>query len=286
VTGSSGVIGCELLRLLKDTGDILAVDRVEPEERINGVEYLQADIGTDNIVKIKEFNPDIVYHLAASFERVDETPEFFAANKHDNLDAFHYILENTHPKVFVYPSSYLVYKKDIDGTLKNELYPRNLIGAVKLYCENTLKYYQKTHWTDTRIIIGRIYRSYGRGSNDIVSRWVRALLRNEQVTLCNPENKFNYIYAGDVAKSLINLANCIKSNFSTHDINARCEKMRDILHTIVCKLGIPEDTNLINLVNEIIPEMNEFHKDANFSKSVTSIYDGIEKVIGYERSKL
>jgi hypothetical protein len=51
-------------------------------------------------------------------------------------------------------------------------------------------------------------------------------------------------------------------------------------------LGIPEDTNLINLVNEIIPEMNEFHKDANFSKSVTSIYDGIEKVIGYERSKL
>ena len=50
--------------------------------------------------------------------------------------------------------------------------PRNLIGASKLYHEKELKLFQQYN-KSKEINILRIFRGYGCGSNDVVSRWVR-----------------------------------------------------------------------------------------------------------------
>jgi nucleoside-diphosphate-sugar epimerase len=51
----------------------------------------------------------------------------------------------------------------------------------------------------------RIFRSYGRGSRDVVSRWVRAALAGEEIEVYHPENQFDYVFAGDVAEGLLRM---------------------------------------------------------------------------------
>jgi nucleoside-diphosphate-sugar epimerase len=55
-------------------------------------------------------------------------------------------------------------------------------------------------------VSARIFRVYGRGSRDVVSRWVRAALRGEPIEVYQPENRFDYVYSGDVAEGLLRMA--------------------------------------------------------------------------------
>jgi nucleoside-diphosphate-sugar epimerase len=288
VTGSSGTIGRELLCLLKDTGDILAIDRVEPEERLDGIRYYTDDICTVHKM-INEFNPDIVYHLAASFERVKETPEFYIVNKHDNLDAFHCVLENTHPQVFVYPSSYLVYRIDENGYLHSDIQPRNLIGSVKYYCERELEYYQKTHWRDTQIIIGRIYRSYGCGSRDVISRWIRSLLRDKPIELYGENTVLSYIYAADVALALSKLVEGVSEKFEVIDIcdPAPCLSMGNIAKIVLQRLDkIPKLLKYVGNDKEVPERHLKCQNNCFINPTPIHLRAGIDKVIEYERGKL
>ncbi len=57
-----------------------------------------------------------------------------------------------------------------------------------------------------RAVSARIFRVYGRGSKDVISRWVRAALNDEAVEVYHPENRFDYVYSGDVADGLIQMA--------------------------------------------------------------------------------
>src|SRR5262249_24566286 len=52
----------------------------------------------------------------------------------------------------------------------------------------------------------RIFRGYGRNSRDVISRWIRLLLKNEPITVYRPEGIFDYIYGADSAEGLIRLA--------------------------------------------------------------------------------
>ncbi len=56
------------------------------------------------------------------------------------------------------------------------------------------------------MICARIFRSYGKNSRDIISRWIRALLNNSELTVYRKEGLFDYIYAEEVAEGLIKLA--------------------------------------------------------------------------------
>ena len=57
-----------------------------------------------------------------------------------------------------------------------------------------------------RASFARIFRVYGRGSRDVVSRWVRAALDGEPIDVYHPENRFDYIFSGDVADGLMRMA--------------------------------------------------------------------------------
>ena len=56
-------------------------------------------------------------------------------------------------------------------------------------------------------VSARIFRVYGRGSKDIVSRWVRSLIEDPSRPLeaFRVEGMFDYVYAGDVAEGLLRL---------------------------------------------------------------------------------
>ena len=115
VTGGAGVIARELLDGLSTAGaSVLSVDRLPlPTDPPPGVEHLVADLAFADLEPIARFRPRHVFHLAATFERSVESPEFWAQNWSDNVVVTHRLAELAaglgEVESFVFASSYLVY---------------------------------------------------------------------------------------------------------------------------------------------------------------------------------
>jgi carbamoyl-phosphate synthase large subunit len=103
--------------------------------------------------------------------------------------------------LFDQPREHAVRLKETDA-----IRPRNLTGVAKLAHETELRFLAD-HCNDRfTSVSARIFRGYGRGSRDIVSRWVRSALAGERLAVYQPEGMFDYVYAGDTAEGLIRLA--------------------------------------------------------------------------------
>lgn len=223
VSGGVGVIGTALVqRLLEEGVDIFVGDlKPCPKVWLGKVKYRQGDLNTITSDELKIFDPEFFFHLAATFERSEETYLFFEENFHHNLKLSHHLMsclkEAQSLKRVIFASSYLIYdpllyqfgQPPIEATPLTEeapIYPRNICGAAKLFHELELRFLN--HFLNGKItsLSARIFRVYGLHSRDIISRWIRALLRREPLTVYRPEGMFDYIFAGDVAEALIRLA--------------------------------------------------------------------------------
>ncbi|RKX53658.1 MAG: hypothetical protein DRP50_05565 [Thermotoga sp.] len=94
VTGGAGVIGRELIeKLLKKRAVIRCFDIApQPRSFLGKVEYCQRDLTTLNPVEFTTFSPDIIFHLAATFERTEEDPEFWEDNFENNIILSHKVI--------------------------------------------------------------------------------------------------------------------------------------------------------------------------------------------------
>ncbi|WP_420265087.1 NAD-dependent epimerase/dehydratase family protein [Candidatus Magnetominusculus dajiuhuensis] len=224
VTGGAGVIGRELLNLLQVAqGTVLSIDKNPLPEDFNtaGITHIVKDLSKDALDEIDEFRPEIFFHLAAAFERSKESPEFWGVNWKDNTLLSHRVVDAARRidslRVFVFASSYLIYSPLLymSKSLRHDpvylredaqVNPRNITGAAKYYTEKELDFIKEYLRPELRIVSARIFRVYGRGSKDVISRWVRSALNNEPLDVYNKDNRFDYIYAGDVAEGLYRLA--------------------------------------------------------------------------------
>lgn len=223
ITGGSGVIGRYMIDLLSDMGaELHVLDRVERYQGLPpGVGYTRVDMAKEAYEKtLADFEPGIVFHLAASFERSDESCEFWDPNFADNVDLTHRLLtllSGMEADVrFVFGSSYLIYDPrqflkdrhtDPAFGLKEDsrVDPRNLCGAAKYYNEReTLFISQK--YPHISPVSARIFRVYGEGSRDVISRWVRDAKAGNPLKVFHKENQFDYIFAKDVAEAMIRLS--------------------------------------------------------------------------------
>lgn len=206
VTGSHGKIGKELVNILTEH-DVLQVDK-KCGLNLNDEATLK---------RIKEFEPEVVFHLAASFERTDETPQFHRINQEDNILATYNLnkalSEIEAPKHYIYASSYLVYDPSLyldDVVVKNpielsevhEISPRNLIGASKLYGECESNFLKRNIHKDMNVAHARIFRVFGEGGQEFVSRIIEWKKLGIKVDIWKPENRFDYIHTSDCAQAL------------------------------------------------------------------------------------
>ncbi len=246
VTGGAGVIGRELLKLLiKEEANVLSVDRSPLREQDwRGILHLQKDLAVDPMVDLRDFQPQIVFHLAAAFERSKESPEFWDTNWHDNVVLSHRIIdllkEAPDLEAMVFASSYLVYSpslylspswRDEAIFLKEDdpVAPRNLCGAAKFYTEREIDFVKEVLNPSLRIAHARIFRVYGCGSKDVISRWIRAALSGQQLEVFNAPNRFDYIFAGDVAEGLLRLAGISEDAGSINLGTGRARSVQEVL---------------------------------------------------------
>lgn len=253
VTGGAGVIAGELLNLLSAAdARVLSVDRLPLAAPPAGVEHLVGDLAEIDLAPLAAFAPRYIFHLAATFERSVESPEFWAENWHDNVVVSHRLAELAEAagsvEAYVFASSYLVYdpRQYLFATAPAEatslgeesrLQPRNLCGAAKLYAEAEIDFQRRVRGLGMRTVHARIYRVYGRGSRDVVSRWVRAALAGEPIEVYHAENRFDYVFAGDVAGGLARLAVADGAGGPVNVATGRSRSVAEVIAAIEAATG-------------------------------------------------
>lgn len=212
ITGDHGTIGKELVKLLSEH-EILGLDKAhEIIMDMNGnYMRLRRDIADDSITEeVTEFKPELVFHLAASFERTKESNEAFDHIFHNDVLGSHKLIEAlkgiNSVKTVIFASSYLIYKNVRQYVLREEspIQPRNLCGYAKFYTEKELEdVAAQQGW---RHVNARIFRVYGSGGKEFLTAWCKAKAMSASTAIFNANNSFDFIHARDVAHGLLAFA--------------------------------------------------------------------------------
>lgn len=299
ISGGAGVIGTYLVEKLYNLGANLYVGDLKPRPNSwpGEIRYRQGDLNYILKEELEEFAPEYFFHLAATFERSEETYDFWEENFHHNVRLSNHLMtclkDSKTLKKVIFASSYLIYNPELylfDQPQKqvvrlreiDPIYPRNLCGTAKLLHEIELAFLN--HFIKNYdMVCARIFRSYGKNSRDVISRWVRALLRNEKITVYNEEGMFDYIYAGDVAEGLIKLA----ESKATGIYNLGRDHARSIAEVIeVLKRYFPEmkieKIAMKQKYEASQANMDLFRAHIGWSPK-TDIEQAIPEIIDYER---
>jgi len=304
ISGGAGVIGKCLVNLLaKKNYEIFVGDlKDKPQNFNNKIFYRKGDLNFLNEDEIKSFQPDIFVHLAAVFERTDESYDFYDNNFRNNITLSYHLLKTISKlktvKKIIYASSYLTYdekiymgknnKKNFKIDENERLNPRNLIGASKLYHEKELKLF-KNYNKSKEIDILRIFRGYGCGSNDIVSRWVRAALLNKSLKVYGEKGKFDYIFSEDSANAIFSLIKKKTKNNSNNIFNLgsgqnyQINDLLQILKNKFKKIKIIKTNKKILLENSFSNNQKIF-KFTDWKPKFT-LKKGVDKIIKYEKQR-
>ena len=300
VTGGAGIIGKELIiQLMKKSDNIFCIDREPKPPQFKDLQnYIQKDLNEMEENEITNMDPDIIFHLAATFERTEETPDFWDKNYKDNITQSQYVLTSAKKcknlKRVIFTSSYLIYDADQYLFKKQQKTPiklkessridtRNLMGATKYYTEQSLKYLEKYGNVDFSSLSVRIFRVYGKYSRDFLSRTIRMALKGEKSTLYNKEGFFDYIYAGDVAKGLIRLAETDETGVVNlgHGNSYSVEGAINIIKKEISELQIKEvGSNL--LYESSCADITKL-KEVTGWKPEINLEEGLKKIILNER---
>jgi len=301
VSGAAGVIGREVVhRLLARGAQVWAADlKPRPAEIPHTVRYRQGDLNQLTAAELANFQPTIFIHLAATFERSDESYEFWDENFSHNVRLSHHLMtlmkDVAALRRVVFASSYLIYDPTLyqSTTPRTEavplreidpIRPRNLTGAAKFAHESELAFLSRHCQARFTSVSARIFRGYGKGSRDIISRWVRMALAGERLIVYRPEGIFDYVYAGDSAEGLVRLAAASSVTGVVNLASGHGTRVGDVVEIIRASVpGVTADEVSSDIPYEASrANVDRLRTDLGWVPS-TSLSDGIRAIVDYER---
>lgn len=306
VTGGAGFIGSYLADKLINEGHIVAiVDDLSGGFKKNVSSkaiFFKHDLRGRNkkdkkdIFKIcEEFNPEIVYHLAANasenkaqFSPVDITSR--------NYDAFIRTLTAAIKvksfKRFIFTSSIAVYgalQTPFKETIKGE--PEDLYGISKLAAEETLKVMSKVH--DFEYVIVRPHNVYGPRQNmtdpyrNVVTIFMNALMKKKPYNIYGDGNQRRcFSYIDDLVQALFNCA-FLDVNGKIFNIGADKDYSLNELSRIIQSVSqihikpiyLPNRPQEVKIA---IADHSQAKKHLNY-KDITPLFVGIKKTWEYAK---
>lgn len=303
VSGGNGVIGRELIRKLVNQGAVVFTGDLKPRgnELPANILYRQGDLNYIEKQELEVFRPEIFIHLAATFERSTESYEFWEENFHHNVKLSNHLMtlmkDIKSLKKVIFASSYLIYdpalynfnspqEKPVSLKEADNIYPRNLTGMAKLSHEIELRFLDNFRSRQFSTACARIYRGYGKGSRDVISRWVRSLLKKEKIIVFREEGIFDYIFSEDTAEGLLRLALSDKARGIVNLGTGKSSRVSDVVS--VLKKYFPKmkaEYGKSNIEYEASQaDTKKLYRLLKWTPGI-SPEEGIKKIIEYEKKK-
>ena len=305
VSGAAGVIARQLIPILTKNGhEVYAGDiKVKPSDFPVVAEYIQDDLNNLPLSYFEKKQIEVFLHLAATFERTSESIDFWEDNFLNNIKLSHHLMNvvknaNSIKKV-LFASSYLVYDENqylVSDTSNNIsrlqesslLNPRNLIGSAKLYHAKELEFIIKAVSPNYEIVIPRIFRGYGLGSRDVISRWVRMCLLNQPLDVFNECSSFDFIYSKDSASGIYTLAFESKLvgpvNLGS-GISVSINELLATLSQFFPDIEMRFETKKNQKVEKSQAEISKIINKTSWRPSYT-LRNAISEIVEYEKSKI
>ncbi|MEK7124186.1 MAG: NAD(P)-dependent oxidoreductase [Patescibacteria group bacterium] len=292
VTGGAGVIGKILVEKLFLQGAIIkCFDVISKPDGFPVAEYCQKDLTRLSPVEFTDFNPDFIFHLAAALDSKKKEDDFLEINFSNNVLLSHKVVNAARHcknlKKFIFASTYLIYDTNLSGVpqkatkLKetNAVAVRNIYGAAKYYTEKELEFAKFPSFS------ARIFRVYGRGSRDFISKSVRSAINSQAIELILKESSFDYIFADDAADGLIKLTE--RDAFGTYNLGTgQSRKIKEIAS--ILKIYFPDviitELPKKGFYENSCADITKFKKAVNWLPK-TSLEEGIKHLINYEIPK-
>lgn len=212
ITGATGFIGRDLVNKIdKDENSISLVVRDKNKaiklfgDKLHYIEFDEEDINYKN--KIKEFNPEIVVHLASYLtDKLDteSLKELLNSNIHFGSLILDALLE-TDIKYFINTGSFSEYRSGV-----NALDPAYLYSATKIAFRQVLEFYRKTiGFKVVQVVPYTIY-----GLNDtrkkVIDRILDSINSIDPVLMTEGNQILDFVYITDVVDFYLNLINKLK----------------------------------------------------------------------------
>jgi len=303
ISGGAGVIGNYLVDKLYNAGAIIFVGDLQPipVHWAKDILYRRGDLNYITKEEIEYFNPEYFFHLAATFERTKENYGFWEENLNHNVKLSNHLMtilkDSKILKRVIFASSYLIYDEEqylfntppaqcVKLSEYSPINPRNICGAAKLLHEKELLFLSQFDNIKFTSVSARIYRSFGKNSRDIISRWIRALLHDETIEIYNRESLFDYIYAEEVAEGLLQLA----LSDITGIVNLASGEARHISEVIsILEKHFPK---MKYIEHNSIPPFEASQADLTKINNITGwipikkLEKGIEEIINFEKNRV
>jgi UDP-glucose 4-epimerase len=235
VTGSSGLIGSNLVKRLIEAGhDVSCFDLVTG-----------CDLNNESQVEklFSQISPDVVYHLAANAAeaRGQISPVDMIEN---NIGIFANTLKasiNAKVKKFIFTSSVAVYgEANVPYKEDGPTIPKDVYGVNKLACEQILRIMAKVY--KFNYVIFRPHNVYGPGQNmsdpykNVVALFMRKLLEGEPYKLFGyGKMRRAFSYVDDVVKVMMDsldmrFTNATLNVGSSHDVSIK--ELSDLIQEV------------------------------------------------------
>jgi nucleoside-diphosphate-sugar epimerase len=211
VTGASGFLGGRLVEVLSSQGQAVrgATRLVSRARQLQGVEWIQCDLGVEDELRPALRNIDTVFHCAALRGAPGSLEEFEEANVHGTLRLLRMAAE-AGVKTFVYVSSMSVYAPP-NGTrvVLDETSPydgraaeRGAYTRSKLAADAALLQYARRELSP-RIIVLRPGTIYGPGAKLPVGRFQLSSSRERPVVAGSRRVAAGLVYVDNVVDAML-----------------------------------------------------------------------------------
>jgi len=250
VTGGAGFIGSHLVKKLIDKKNkVLIVDSLIT---IGGIKYIhpkskfiKGNITNKKIIKkIKDWRPEIIYHLAAQSggeSSYDNPKDDYLTNGYGTLLLCN-LAKEIKVKKFIYTSSVAVYGSNLNNKIneKTKINPDSIYGISKYAGEMFINQILKN--TKTQTIILRVFNTYGPGENlnflkkGMVSIYSSYIWKKKPIIVKGSLNRFrNFQFIDDVINILYL---CLKNNnFKKNELfnisNGKTTKVSELIKIIL-----------------------------------------------------
>jgi len=239
VTGGAGFIGSYLVnKLIKNNYNVMVVDNLTSVGGIPFINkksyFVNGDIREKSTLKkIKIFNPEIIFHLAAQSAgepAYDDPKKDLLTNGYGTFLLCE-LAKKIKVKLFIYTSSVAIYGSKLKGSLNEKNFPNpdSIYGISKYLGEMYVQLLGKT--TKTKFLIFRIFNTYGPGENlnyqkkGMVSIYASQIWKNKPILVKGPLSRFrdftyitdtvNFIYQSMYQKKLNEIYNLSAGNKTT-----------------------------------------------------------------------